>query len=302
MTTTNPITVHDAISDYLLEQQVRGNTPKTQRYYSVCLGFFERFAGDKLPCSELTVHRLKEYYASLCARGLSSVSVQSYVRALRAFLSWSFQEEYMDMDLTNKFRLPKAKKTTVDVLTDNEVERLFDSFNTRSLIQLRNACICSLMVGSGLRMNEVVTLLQERLHMDEGYCIVDGKGNKQRIVPLSLHSRRLLRRYLSRRPACSDTGAVFLTQQLDPITENTCKMLFKRLKQTTDIPRLHAHLLRHTFATRYLENGGDMYALQMILGHTSLDMVKKYVHLTASRNIAEFGEYSPLDRVLKKTS
>lgn len=70
---------------------------------------------------------------------------------------------------------------------------------------------------------------------------------------------------------------------LEPVTDATLRQMFRKLKKRSGIPRLRAHLLRHTFATRYLENGGDMYALQQILGHTSLEMVKKYVHSTTRK-------------------
>ena len=69
------------------------------------------------------------------------------------------------------------------------------------------------------------------------------------------------------------------------------------MKKDLLIPRLRPHLLRHTFATRYLENGGDMYTLQQILGHTSLEMVKKYVHLTNQKTVMNFPNYSPLDKL-----
>ncbi len=81
-----------------------------------------------------------------------------------------------------------------------------------------------------------------------------------------------------------------------PITESTVKDLFVKLKVLTGIERLHPHLLRHTFATRYLENGGNIYALQSILGHTSLEMVKRYTHLATGKIRKEFVNFSPIDR------
>ena len=171
------------------------------------------------------------------------------------------------------------------------------SFDTRHFIQLRNYCICALMLDSGLRMNEAATLTLDNLHVHEGYAIVDGKGGKQRSVPLGNCSKKMLLRYLRRRPGCAQTNQVFITSALNPIRRSTITQLFRKLKKKTGIARLRPHLLRHTFATRYLENGGDMYTLQSILGHTSLEMVRKYVHLTTRKTVLTFPKFSPLDNI-----
>ena len=73
--------------------------------------------------------------------------------------------------------------------------------------------------------------------------------------------------------------------------------MFRRLKERSGVPRIYAHLLRHTFGTRYIENGGNMFALQLLLGHTSLNMVKRYVHLANTKVRKEFVNFSPLDRL-----
>lgn len=184
------------------------------------------------------------------------------------------------------------------MLTDEEARRLMGCFNLRYLVQLRNYCICALMLDSGLRMHEVVSLELSLLKLGEGYAIVNGKGNKQRVVPLGLHTRKVLLRYLNRRPSCAPCDYVFLKSDLQRVTDNTVKQIFRKLKKRVDIPRIKAHLLRHTFATRYLENGGDIYALQQILGHTTLEMVKKYIHTTHQKTVSKFADYSPLDRLL----
>ena len=291
--------LQQAFDTFLIDQQIRGNTPKTVRYYTQSIGRYIDFVVDDPPLSEIDLKGLRAYYIHLSGRGLSSTTVQTYIRALRAFLRWCYEEEYIPLNWAEKFRLPKAKQNVVDVLTDLEVSCLLDCFNLRYIIHLRNYCVCSLMLDSGLRLNEVVTLTTKHLHIPEGYCIVDGKGNKQRIVPLGLHTRKMLSRYLARRPGCVDTDRVFLMSNMRPITDNTLHLMFQKLKQRSGIGRMRAHLLRHTFATRYLENGGDMYALQQILGHKSLEMVKRYVHTTTRKLVPTYTEYSPMDSYMR---
>lgn len=292
------MTIQAALDDFLIEQQIRGNTPKTVQYYSLSVGLYARFVGLDTPLQEITLNSLRAYYLHLSERNISSTTIQTYIRALRSFLTWCYQQEYIPVNLSEKFRLPKAQRKAIDVLTDSEVRRLLFCFNLRYLVHLRNYCMCSLMLDSGLRLHEVVTLTIEHTHLSEGYIIVDGKGNKQRVVPLGMNTRKFLFRYLSRRPGCASTDRVFLMSNLEPVTDATLRQMFRKLKKRSGIPRLRAHLLRHTFATRYLENGGDMYALQQILGHTSLEMVKKYVHSTTRKIVPKFPEFSPLDNLL----
>lgn len=295
------MTIRECIDDFLIEQQVRGNSPKTQKHYFRCLGLFERFQSPKNPdISAVSVSDCKAYYIHLSNRNVSSVTVQTYIRALRAFLSWCYLEGYISENIPKKFRLPKAQKKKIDILTDSEVEQLFRCLSGRDFISIRNYCIVALMIDSGLRLNEVVTIRRDKIHIAEGYAIVNGKGNKERFVPLGLNSKRALLRYCAIVPNKEKETPLFVKDTLIPIKESTVKQLFRRLKVQADIPRLHPHLLRHSFATRYLENGGDIYSLQLILGHTSLEMVKKYVHLIPSKTVVNFAVLSPLDNALKK--
>lgn len=291
------MTLQLAIKDFLLEQQFRGNTPKTVQYYALCLRLFAEYAGEDTDLSAISQTTLKGYFLHLSGKAITSTTVQTYFRAIRAFLSWCYNEQLIPDNLPEKFRLPKAQKKTVDVLSNSEMTQLLKCFNLRSAMQLRDCCICSLMMDCGLRLNEVVTLALDHLHLADGYAVVNGKGNKQRIVPIGLYSRRLLLRYLARRPSCVQTHAVFLKSDLTPITDDTLRMMFRRLKNKAGIPRLRAHLLRHTFATNYLENGGDIYTLQTILGHTSLEMVKRYVHFTPGKLESNYMKFSPLDNL-----
>jgi integrase/recombinase XerC/integrase/recombinase XerD len=264
-----------------------------------------RFTGP-VEVSEININLCKRYYLHLTEKGNTSTTTQTYIRALRAFLTWCYNEGYAAENIPARFKLPKAQRKTIDVLTDDEVRRLFACFKVQPMhgrTGARDYAICALMLDSGLRLNEVVTLQAGNVHLAEGYCIVDGKGNKQRIVPLGLHSKRALIRYTGRLPIKHLEGEktpLFVKNDLTPLKQSTVKQLFRKLKIKANIPRLRAHLLRHSFATRYLENGGDIYSLQQILGHTSLEMVKKYVHLIPSKTVVCFPQFSPLDNLAKK--
>jgi len=297
------MTLQMAIEEFLIDQQVRGNSPRTVQGYRQELNMFQRFTGD-VPLEEISLPLCKRYYIHLAEKGNTSTTTQTYIRALRAFLTWCFNEGYTAENIPARFKLPKAQRKTIDVLTDDELRRLFACFNLRTMTGARDYAICALMLDSGLRLNEVVTLQAGNVHLAEGYAIVDGKGNKQRMVPLGLMTKKALIRYLGRVPVQSnkpEPKTLFVQKDtLTALKQSTVKQLFRKLKTRAGIPRLRAHLLRHSFATRYLENGGDIYSLQQILGHTSLEMVKKYVHLIPSKTVVCFPQFSPLDNLAKK--
>lgn len=97
-----------------------------------------------------------------------------------------------------------------------------------------------------------------------------------------------------------DCTRLFVSEDGGPISENTIKLFFSRLKKKSGITWLHAHLCRHTFAINYLLNGGDIYSLKEILGHTTLEMVNRYLHFTKAQITAWHREFSPMDRILSK--
>lgn len=283
----------ECISEFIIDQKVKGNSHLTVSYYERSLKLFVGFLGD-ISVDELSLLKCKQFVLYLQNDGSkNSVTIQTYVRGVRAFLSWLYMNEYIDFCLTEKFKLPKAQSKIKDILTPAEIDILFKAFDETTFLGIRNSCIVSFMLGSGCRCCEIVSLKSDSVHIEEGYALVLGKGNKQRNVPIGDIAKDKLRLYISLRP---DSEYFFVQENGAPITSDTLKDLFRKLKIKTGISRLHAHLLRHTFATMYLNNGGNIYTLQTILGHTSLEMVKKYLHIAPYVVVNDFHKYSPIDK------
>ena len=219
---------------------------------------------------------------------------------MRGFLTWCYNENYITEDIPQKLKLPKATRKAVDVLTDSEITRLLDCIDTRRFLGLRDMVVVLLMLDSGLRLSEVLRLQYGKIHLESGYLIAHGKGNKERYVPLGLHTRKYLIKYLAQLPKMSAEDIIVVKEQLIAAKSTTIRDLFDRLKQRSGISRLHPHLLRHSFATAYLRNGGDVYTLQAILGHTTLEMTKRYAQLIPSEIAINFTRHSPIDNLKKK--
>lgn len=127
-----------------------------------------------------------------------------------------------------------------------------------------------------------------------------GKGSKERIVPIGKYVQMTLWHYVDKvrpKPFSGDCDNLFLSREGKPITVNTIKLMFSRLARASGVKRLHAHLCRHTFAINYLMNGGDIFSLREIVGHTTLDMVNHYLHFTSTQITEQHHKYSPMDKL-----
>lgn len=305
------LTLNEAIQLYLIEQNLKGNTEKTIDNYEKKLRYFANYVGADRPISEIELLDIKKYqmylsekdrqfnFATDIKKKLTKTTIQTYIRHLRVFINWLYSEAYIKENIGAKIKLPKAPKKTIEILSDEEIQLLYKSINDRTEFGLRNKCIISLMLDSGLRRNEAITLDVQNVHFTQNIIKVTGKGQKDRIVPMGLYTKKLLFKYLNGyRPMPEyPSDRLFISQNKAPITSDVIKMLFYRLKKKTGIKRLTPHLLRHTFATRYLMNGGDSFSLQMILGHTSLEMTRRYSHLASSYTVSNFKKLSTLDRL-----
>ncbi|MFC2044628.1 tyrosine-type recombinase/integrase [Chloroflexota bacterium] len=127
------------------------------------------------------------------------------------------------------------------------------------------------------------------------------KGKKERLVPIGNNTRKVLPRYLFRfrpKPTNSVTDNVFLSVSSKALIENSINRMFTRLSKVSGVYRLHAHLCSRTFAIIFLINGGDVFNLQQVLGHSILEMVRHYIALASSHIAIQHQKYSPLDRII----
>lgn len=305
------ITLEKALELFLMDQQLKGNTEKTIFNYERMITYFINFVGNK-EINDIDIADVKSYQLFLIEKNadfhisknciekkLSKKTIQTYIRQVRVFLNWAYEETYIKEDIGSKIKLPKAPKKAIEILSDDEITILYKSINDKTEFGLRNKCMVSLMLDSGLRRNEVITLHLDSIHFTQNIVKVSGKGEKERVVPMGLYTKRLLFKYLNGYRPMPDypTNRIFLSQEKTPVSPDVLKMLFTRLKKKTGIKRLTPHLLRHTFATKYLINGGDAFSLQMILGHTSLEITRMYSHLASSYTVKNFQSLSPLDRL-----
>ncbi len=281
---------------FMQEQKFRGNSKETISYYKICLNMFMDYCGSDLDVSDLDVILFKGYQLYLSEnKDIKRVSVRTYSRAVRVFYRYLYFEDIIDINI-NKLKLIKADKEVIMPLTDIEVKQLLNSFEPLTFLGERDKLMCMLMLDCGLRRGEVVKLKLSDIDKSKRTMIINGKGSKQRIVPFGKTVKNQLMRYLALRtekPCYSDS--LFLTIEREPITSNAIKMLFQRLKSSSGISRLYPHLLRHTFATNYILQGGNLEVLRVLLGHSSISITQIYIHLAAQMQLVNNRFDSHLD-------
>jgi site-specific recombinase XerD len=226
--------------------------------------------------------------------------VHGHVRTIRAFCNWLVTEGLIEASPARDLKPPKVCRKVISTLSDDEIRAILDILAPADSSNARNKTIFMLLLDTGLRMGELINLKMDDVHMNDGLLKVMGKGKKERIVPMGSNAQRALQRYLFRnrpKPAHSGIENVFLSVHGVPLTDNSVKLVFSRLAKRSGVGRLHAHLCRHTFATRFLINGGDVFTLQQILGHSTLEMVRHYVNLASNHVAIQHQRFSPLDRL-----
>lgn len=295
------MTVNEAIDIFLKEQKARGNTLKTIDNYSSILGYFADFSKN-IDVNLINKPLLLDYIIYLQNRikniehkykkhddnaRMSSITIKSYCRHLKVFLNWLYENDYIDINVAAKFRLPKAQKKLISILTPAEIDTIFKCVRNTNEFPRNTVCI-ALMLYSGLRLSEVCSLKTENVFLDKKLIKVMGKGQKERIVPINDFTYDAIRSYLS---FIQPSEYFILNRDRKKITKDALSCLIRRISLRTGIKKLHPHLFRHTFATRYLISGGDVNSLSLILGHTTLKMTETYVHLATSYSISNYRKY-----------
>ncbi len=230
---------------------------------------------------------------TLCRRGVSPITINTYARAINAFLRW-LHEEGRSPKLV---RIPRLKEpeTVVQTFRPEQVHHLMQ-YRPSCRNQRRVQTMALLILDTGMRLKEVLSLRVNDIDLDNLLVTIrDGKGGKQRVVPISIELRKVLFRYTSAIPA---SGLVFCSRDGAILSQNNVRRDFKAVCSRLKISGVKGgfHVLRHTFAVNYIRNGGDVFRLQRVLGHTTLDMTRRYVDLQTADLSAVHSKLSLLSR------
>lgn len=213
--------------------------------------------------------------------------------ALKTFHKFLVREGYATSNPTETVGLPRKPRHLPQVLSVAQACRMIDLFAGESPRDLRDRAILEVLYGCGLRVSELCGLDVDRVHIDEGFLLVLGKGDKERVVPISGAAARSLVRYLSEgRPhlarAAHLTGAVFLNARGGRLTRQSVHSLVRKAGEAVGVHDLHPHTLRHSCATHMLEGGADLRVIQDMLGHADISTTQIYTHVQRAHLVEEY--------------
>lgn len=238
------------------------------------------------------------FAASLHDIGISPRSQCRILSGVRAFYKYLYLDGYIKDDPTELLESPKLGDHLPEVLTTEEVDRLEQAIDLSKWEGQRNKAIIEVLFSCGLRVSELVNLKMSALYLDEQFVRIMGKGNKERLVPISENAIKQLkywfidRSHMNIKPGEEDY--VFLNRRGAHLTRTMILIMIKRLGAEAGIQKtISPHTLRHSFATALLEGGADLRAIQSMLGHESIGTTEIYTHIDTHTLREEIRNHHP---------
>lgn len=241
-----------------------------------------------VPLREVTLDTLQNFVADLYDLGISPRSQARIIAGIRNFFRFLRMDGYIDTDPAGLLESPRHGRKLPEVLSIEEIDRMIEAIDMRSAEGQRNRAIIEILYGCGIRVSELVNLEISKIFFDEGFILVRGKGNKERIVPMSEVAIGEIRKYLEERSKIDikpgEDHILFLNRRGHRLTRVMIFYIIKRLATLAGIRKtISPHTLRHSFATHLLEGGANLRAIQQMLGHESIATTEIYIHIDRSR-------------------
>jgi len=284
----------DAYTDFILSRQAMLCSPRTISWYSFTLGKVLDWLvenGVTTP-DEIQARHIRAYLSEMAVRGMSDSYINNHARAIRTLLRFLHKEKYLQEEVT--FQMPTIAEKRLPVLSGEDVKQLVAACRAP-----RDKALILLMVDTGLRRAEVCALNWDDVDIASGLVrVVRGKGGKARSVVVGVTTRRALLAY--RRQLNPDADQpLFQTKQGGRLTGNGLRSLLLRLGERAGI-EVSPHALRRTFATMSLRAGMNLLHLQGLLGHSTIEMTRRYVQMLDDDLLEAHRVHGPIDNFLGK--
>ena len=281
----------------------KGSSPNTIDAYMRDLDKFLRFLKDEgKDFLSIELEDVHHFSALMMDVGIHPVSLSRILSGVRSFYHFLVLSDVLEVNPTELLEFPKKPQHLPDVLSVEEIDAIEDAIDLSQLEGHRNKAIIETLFSCGLRVSELVNLKLSNLFLDEQVIKVEGKGSKQRLVPISEKAIHELRLYFKSRNTLSIPleyqDYVFVSyRRKKPLTRVMVFLMIKELVAKAGIQKtVSPHTFRHSFATSLLEGGANLRAIQAMLGHESIATTQIYTHIDTSHLREEILEHHPRNR------
>lgn len=227
---------------------------------------------------------LRDFIIEISSLGIHPRSQARILSSIKSFYKFLIYKNKRDDDPTELLESPKIGLRLPEVLSLNEIDRIIAAIDLSKLEGQRNKAIIETLYGSGLRVSELINLQISKMYLAEGYMLIEGKGSKQRLVPLSPQSIQQIELWKVDRNLMQikkgNEDFLFLNRRGARLTRAMIFTIVKELAAFAGIKKnVSPHTFRHSFATHLLENGANLRAIQQLLGHESITTTELYTHI-----------------------
>ena len=282
-----------------LERNLSPNTIEAYRNDLRWLLAYVNFHGLKV--EEVKLEDLDNFSASLHDQRITPRSQARILSGVRSFFKFLLLDGFIDADPTELLVSPHVRNALPDVLSTAEVDRLEASIDLSKWEGQRNRAIIEVLFSCGLRVSELVNLKLSNLYVEEKFVRVTGKGDKERLVPISSRALDELNAWFADRNAMriksGEEDYVFLNRRGAHLTRTMILIMIKRQAVAAGITKtISPHTLRHSFATALVEGGADLIAIQAMMGHEDIATTEIYTHIDTSSLREEITKHHPRNK------
>ena len=294
--------VNELMEMFLNEKKAEGRSDQTiESYNNSFKKFFFCFDRETMSTKEIdkgTVIHYQNYLNK--GEDLQLASINHYLRDLRTFFNWCYNEGYIDEKVDVK--LKKGQEEIIETYTDEECERLCEMPNKNaSFVEWRTWAIVNWILGTGNRIETICNIKIGDIHFGRDEIIIRAQKNKKvTILPLAADLKHVLRTYIQKcRSEATDEKYLFCNIGDEKLTTKALQSALYDYNRKRGVERTSAHALRHTYAKNFILNGGDTFRLQKFLGHSTLEMTRHYVNLFGADLKKGYDEIVPLSKFIK---
>ena len=282
-----------------LEKSLSDNT--INAYLADISKLFLFLTDEQIHPLDATLDNLETFSASLRDLGIQPRSQARILSGIRSFYHYLLLEDYLQADPCELLESPQIGLHLPETLTLEEINSLIENIDLSSREGQRNRTILETLYSCGLRVSELCNLKISDLYLEEGFIKVEGKGNKQRLIPISPKAIRELQLYFIDRNQISIKkdyeDYVFISKRGTNISRVMVFHIIKTLSEAIGLKkRISPHTFRHSFATHLLEGGANLRAIQCMLGHESIGTTEIYTHIDKNRLRSEIIEHHPRNK------